>query len=58
MPVASGKRLRSKTNNDMKTKLIILFCHSGGVRDKTSIEIMKNKIKWAFLALSDSFLLA
>lgn len=42
MPVASGKRLRSKTNNDMKTKLIILFCHSGGVRDKTSIEIMKN----------------
>lgn len=42
MPVASGKRLRNKTNNDLISKLIILFCHNGGVRDKMSIEIMKN----------------
>ena len=42
MCVASGKMLRNKTSDGMKTKLIILFCHSGGVRDKTSVEIMKN----------------
>lgn len=43
MHVASGKRLRNKTNNDnINTKLIILFCHYGVVRGKTSVAIMKS----------------
>ena len=41
--VVSGKKLRNETNKDnIKTKLFIQFCYYGGVRDETSIEIMKN----------------